>query len=483
MLTFDLQRVREKAVSTEIVGYDVEGLEGSIGEVDETTEELVPSFISVSTIPSLGKRVVLPAAVIERVDDRARKVYVDRRHEDIRNAPQSLNDETDRDDAYLDKLRRHYGPGGAGYREPRDAWSETYRRAFGSRPSRQPQSHKDEPKIVDREQEDGVSPSRSATSDRIDEAAQRQREKPITERVRLPENGVRDLLLAAGTYVLGFLVLFVLIDVVSSRPAHVDLIDIVAVALLACFFETIDSSAGMGFGTSLSPLLLVLGFSPLQVVPVLVAAQAFTSAVGGVMHSEFENIDFSWRPLNKATKTMLLIAVPGIVGACVSGVLTYSTFKLPDSVIETYIAVLVLVMAALVGTNALRGRRRAYRPRRLPIFGAVAGVNKGIGSGGYGPVVTLGGVLSGVLEKTSVAITTMSEGFASTAGTITFLVMFALGTAVDWRLLPWLWLGAFPASVLGPYLVRVLPVRVWRYFVPVYATVIATIVLIKTFGG
>src|ERR687888_1913239 len=359
MLAFDLQRVREKAVSADIVGYEVEDLQGTIGEVDSTTEELVPSFISVDTLASLTRgAVILPAAVIERIDHGARKIHVDRRHKEIRNAPESLDDETDRDDGYLGELRRYYGPGGEGYRPPRDAWTEAFRLAIGA-------------------------------ADRIDAAALRQRGKPISERLRLPEHGVRDLLLAAAVYAVGFAALFVLIDVVWSKPTHVDLTDIVAVALLACFFETVDSSAGMGFGTSLSPLLLVLGFSPLQVVPVMVAAQAFTSAVGGVMHSEFENIDFSWRPLNKATKTMLLIAVPGIVGACVSGVLTYSTFKLPDSVIETYIAVLVLVMAALGGTKGLRGGGRPHRPQRLPIFGAVAGINKGIGSGGYGPGGTL----------------------------------------------------------------------------------------------
>src|SRR5919201_557267 len=402
MLTFNLQRVREKAVSADVVGYDVEDLQGTIGEVEGTTEELVPSFISIDTLSSLpGKRVILPAAVIERIDHDARKVYVDRRHKEIRNAPESLDDETDTDDGYLGELRRYYGPGGAGYREPSDAWTEAFQRAFGG--------------------------------DRIDAAARRQRDQPVGERMRLPETGVRNLLLAAGIYVVGFVVLFFLIHVVSSKPAHVDVVDIVAVALLAMLFETVDSSAGMGFGTALSPLLLVLGFEPLQVVPVLVTAQAFTSATGGFMHSEFANVEFSLRPLN-------------------------------------------------IATNALRGGRRDYHPNRLPFFGAVAGVNKGIGSGGYGPVVTLGGVLSGVLEKTSVAITTMAEGFASTAGTITFVVIFALGTHVDWRLLPWLWLGAFPASVVGPYLVRVLPVRVWRYFVPVYATVIATILLINTFG-
>src|SRR5919108_1017603 len=132
MLTFDLQRVREKAVSADIVGYDAEDLQGTIGEVDGATEELVPRFISVDTVSSLpAKRVILPAAVIERIDHDGRKVYVDRRHKEIKKAPQSSNGETDSDDGYLGELRRYYGPGGAGYRAPRDAWTEAFGRAFG----------------------------------------------------------------------------------------------------------------------------------------------------------------------------------------------------------------------------------------------------------------------------------------------------------------------------------------------------------------
>src|SRR5919108_2568105 len=202
MLTFDLQRVREKAVSADIVGYDVEDLQGTIGEVDGTTEELVPSFISVDTVSSLpSKRVILPAAVIERIDHDGRKVYVDRRHKEIKNTPQSVNYETDTDEGYLGELRRYFGPGGTGYRAPRDGWTEAFQRAFGA-------------------------------ADRIDAAALRQRGKPISERVQLPEHGVRDLLLAAAVYCVGFAVLLLLIDVVWSKPTHVDLIDIVAVALL-----------------------------------------------------------------------------------------------------------------------------------------------------------------------------------------------------------------------------------------------------------
>jgi len=36
---------------------------------------------------------------------------------------------------------------------------------------------------------------------------------------------------------------------------------------LAFVCEFIDSSLGMGYGTSLTPILLLMGFHPLQVVP------------------------------------------------------------------------------------------------------------------------------------------------------------------------------------------------------------------------
>ena len=46
------------------------------------------------------------------------------------------------------------------------------------------------------------------------------------------------------------------------------------IILIAFIFEFMDSAAGMGFGTGLTPLLLILGYSPLQVVPTLLISQA-----------------------------------------------------------------------------------------------------------------------------------------------------------------------------------------------------------------
>jgi hypothetical protein len=42
-----------------------------------------------------------------------------------------------------------------------------------------------------------------------------------------------------------------------------------------------------------------------------------------------------------------------------------------------------------------------------------------------------------------------------------------------------LWLGAFPAAVIAPHAVRVLPNRVWRYGIPVYALGIAVMSLVS----
>jgi hypothetical protein len=118
MSTPDLWTFRESVVADQLVGYDVEALDGGIGEVDEATDELGASFIAVKTGPWIfGRKVILPAAVIQQVDHDAAKVYVMRTKDEIKNAPEF--DDTQSDDVYRADLGRYYGPGGAGYREPR----------------------------------------------------------------------------------------------------------------------------------------------------------------------------------------------------------------------------------------------------------------------------------------------------------------------------------------------------------------------------
>jgi hypothetical protein len=103
--------------NTDIAGHKVEALDGSIGKVDRATDEVGGSYIVVDTGPWIfGKKVVLPAGVIDRVDLDEKKVYVNRTKDEIKNAPEY--DEDRFDQAYRDDLGAYYGQGGPGYREP-----------------------------------------------------------------------------------------------------------------------------------------------------------------------------------------------------------------------------------------------------------------------------------------------------------------------------------------------------------------------------
>ena len=100
-----------------VVGYGVEATDGSIGKVDDATYEVGSSFLVVDTGPWIfGKKVMLPAGTIQRIDENDEKVWVNRTKDQIKNAPEY--DETNAGD----KGRRHeigtyYGAGGPGYRD------------------------------------------------------------------------------------------------------------------------------------------------------------------------------------------------------------------------------------------------------------------------------------------------------------------------------------------------------------------------------
>ncbi|MBS3802443.1 MAG: hypothetical protein KGY65_06805 [Candidatus Thermoplasmatota archaeon] len=48
------------------------------------------------------------------------------------------------------------------------------------------------------------------------------------------------------------------------------------IILISFLLETMDSSAGMGFGTELTPLLFLLGYTSLKVVTILFLSEAIT---------------------------------------------------------------------------------------------------------------------------------------------------------------------------------------------------------------
>ena len=298
--------------------------------------------------------------------------------------------------------------------------------------------------------------------------------RTIRERVVLPRSTLRRLVLLGLVYVLGIAGLSYFFEVTPSQGAFSLAIPVI---VLAFTFEVMDSAAGMGFGTALAPLLLILGYDPLAVVPALLISETITGLLAGGVHHELKNASFSFRPLNDDAKLMILLAAIGAVASIGSILLAYFALTLSESFITLYVSVLVLVMGFVGLVRARVSRTFEYKPRRMVGFAALAGFNKGIGGGGFGPVITLGQVLSGIYEKSATAITSLSEGIVSLVGVATFLAITSAGVRVDLVLLPSIFTGGFLAAIAAPYLVRVLPNRVWRYVIPLYAFTIGVLAL------
>ena len=92
----------------DLVGYKVEAIDGGIGKIDSASHEVGGSYLVVDTGPWIfGKKVMLPAGMVNQVDHDDRKVYVDRSKDQIKAAPEY--DETSHSDpAYRDKLGGYY---------------------------------------------------------------------------------------------------------------------------------------------------------------------------------------------------------------------------------------------------------------------------------------------------------------------------------------------------------------------------------------
>jgi hypothetical protein len=118
MATMDMWAYRETTwTQMDLAGYSVEAIDGSIGKVDEASNEVGSSFIVVDTGPWIfGKKVMLPAGVIRDVDLDAQTVFVNRTKDEIKNAPE-FDKDTYASTKYRGDLTAYYGVGGAGYRE------------------------------------------------------------------------------------------------------------------------------------------------------------------------------------------------------------------------------------------------------------------------------------------------------------------------------------------------------------------------------
>jgi hypothetical protein len=115
-LDIDVWVIREPVPTVDVVGFDVEARDGRIGTVDEATWDVHSGRLVADTGPWIfGRKVILPAGVIERIDPDEGKVYVACTKEQVKKAPEYDDENLDAHERYWRSLREYWGaPGPTG---------------------------------------------------------------------------------------------------------------------------------------------------------------------------------------------------------------------------------------------------------------------------------------------------------------------------------------------------------------------------------
>ena len=218
-----------------------------------------------------------------------------------------------------------------------------------------------------------------------------------------------------------------------------------AVVILVSFLlGLIDLSVGMGFGFTVTPIFILLGYSVTETLPAVLAGSFIGGIISSISHQRLGNVDFEYR--SKPLKMVLLMGTIGILGVFLG---VYSSLNIPQKYSQTYIGIITLSSGIFIQFKKRLSFRFSWK--RISLMGLIGAVNKGLTGGGYGPVITSGGILSGINERAAVAIQSFSESFVSLIG---FGYYLLLGNKILWSLTINTTLGVLIAAPISAYFVK-----------------------------
>ncbi len=271
----------------------------------------------------------------------------------------------------------------------------------------------------------------------------------------------------------------------------------VAVIIFFSFvFEYTDSTLGMGYGTTLTPVLLIMNFKPLEIVPAVLLSQLICNLLAAFFHHREGNVNLKpkttkmpiiirklkslgyiesfKRGFPQHLKIALLLGICSIVGtvAAVFVAINISKFWL-----NFYIGGIVLLMGIIILITMNKEYR--FSKKKIVFLGLVASFNKGMSGGGYGPVVTGGQILSGVDSKNAVGITALAEGLTCLVGVITYI--FVARGSIDWRLSAYITIGAVCSVPFSAVSVKKINSKKLKLAIAIVTIILGTATLIKSF--
>ena len=271
----------------------------------------------------------------------------------------------------------------------------------------------------------------------------------------------------------------------------------ITIVIIAFLAEYVDSTLGMGYGTILTPLLLLFGFNPLQVVPSILLSELITGLLAGFTHHKAGNVNFKPKSTNikyiiKRLKELgyaetfrrgvpihlkiaLVLAACSIIGTIAAVFIAVSISKFW---LKLYIGVLVTVIGVVILFTLNKNYKFSWK--KILGLGFIASFNKGLSGGGYGPVVTGGQLLSGVKGRNAVGITSLAEGLTCAVGVAAY---FLTKSVIDWRLAPYLIIGAVISVPFAALTVKKIKTRTLAIIIGIVTLILGVFTIIQTIAN
>ena len=246
-------------------------------------------------------------------------------------------------------------------------------------------------------------------------------------------------------------------------------INLILIFLLSLVSAFIDISCGMGYGFTVTPILLIMGYTPEASVPAVLFSSFLGAAFSSFFHQIMGNVDF--RAGGDALKIGATLGAFGVIGGVIGARLS---LNIPVFYLRAYIGLLVISVGVFILTN--RGIKLEFSWTRIAAVGILGSINKGLSGSGFGPIVTTGTIMSGMNEKSSVAIQALSELPVSIVGFTTYLISGAL---IDWQLTISLGAGVIIASPIATYFVKRVDATQIRRLIGVVALFIGVLTLVS----
>ncbi len=213
---------------------------------------------------------------------------------------------------------------------------------------------------------------------------------------------------------------------------------------IAFVCEFVDSTFGMGYGTTLTPILLMMGYDPLQIVPAILVSEFVTGITAATFHHNVQNVTFTRKSID--TKVALVLSLLSVIGVIAA---VFVALSISKEMLRLWIGIIVISMGfVILVTYYLKPKFSWFK---ITFVGIVAAFNKGLSGGGYGPLVMGGQILSGTKVKSAIAITSLAEAMTCITGIIVYAIM---KPDTDWSLAPWLMAGAILSVPLSAHTLK-----------------------------